>query len=115
MSEVSFVSEEIHVTGVRIAAVRDGREIGHIYVYRLGNDGRDAPFALAEDLHVREPVRRQGIARLLAAETIKVAKALGCYKLIASSRFGRDDQHRRLESYGLRKWGHEFRLDLEDA
>ncbi|ATL32759.1 hypothetical protein [Streptomyces formicae] len=66
MGEVSFVSREVHVAGVRIAAVRDGREIRHIYVYRLDNDGRD-------------------------------------------------DQHRRLESYGLRKWGHEFRLDLEDA
>ncbi|MFI2619253.1 GNAT family N-acetyltransferase [Streptomyces sp. NPDC018584] len=115
MSEVSFVTREIHVKGFRVAAVRDGIELGHTYVYRLDNDGRVSPFALAEDLYVTEPARRQGIARLLAAESIRVAKKLGCYKLIASSRFSRKDQHRRLESYGLQKWGYEFRLDLDGS
>jgi GNAT superfamily N-acetyltransferase len=115
MSEVSFVTREIHVTGFRIAATKNGREIGHIYVYRLDNDGRDAPFALAEDLYVIEPARKRGIARLLVAESIKMSKKLGCYKFIASSRFSREDQHRRLESYGLRKWGYEFRLDFEGS
>ncbi|MEV4925107.1 GNAT family N-acetyltransferase [Streptomyces roseoverticillatus] len=115
MSEVSFATREIHVTGFRVAAMQDGIEIGHAYVYRLDNDGRDSPFALAEDLYVIEPARRQGIARLLAAESIKMAKKLGCYKLIASSRFSREGQHRRLESYGLKKWGYEFRLDFEGS
>ncbi|WOX10289.1 GNAT family N-acetyltransferase [Streptomyces sp. N50] len=113
MDEISFESRQIHVTGLRIAAMKGEIEVGHTYVYCLKNDSRDAPFAFGEDLYVAESVRRQGVARLLAVESIEVVKALGCYKYLGFSRFGREDQHRRLESYGLEKWGYEFRLDLD--
>ncbi|MFF4220045.1 GNAT family N-acetyltransferase [Streptomyces nondiastaticus] len=112
MERILFESSEIRVPGVRIAAMQEGREVGHAYVYFLRNDGRSAPFAFGEDLYVTESARRQGVAGLLAAESIEMVRGLGCYKYIGTSRFGREDQHRRLESYGLRKWGYEFRLDF---
>ncbi len=112
MDELTFDTTHVEARGVRISATVGGEEVGHVYLYVLHNDSRATPFAFTEDLVVHETYRRRGIATALAKRCIALAVELGCYKIIGASRFGRDDQHRRLQGYGLGLWGYEFRKDL---
>ena len=40
------------------------------------------------------------------------AKARGCYKLIATSRFERERVHKLYEGLGFERWGLEYRMNF---
>lgn len=98
--------------GFRIAVVEGGREVGHCYVYLIKNDLHQEPYALLEDVFVSEEYRGQGVGTSLVRKAIELAKELGCYKMIATSRFGRDELHKWYEKLGFRLHGYEFRIDF---
>jgi len=78
----------------------------------MNNDLHDRPFGLMEDVYVHESVRGQGIGTKLVKEIIKIAKAQGCYKLIATSRHARTKVHELYLTLGFADHGKEFRIDL---
>ena len=100
-------------SGVRVACQGNGRELGHAYLYILQNDQHTEPFGLVEDVFVEEAARGQGTGRELLKALIEEAKKRGCYKLIATSRHGRDDVHAWYERLGFRDHGIEFRMNFE--
>lgn len=104
---------EITVPGIRIAAHdENGIECGRVYLYLMTNGLHEAPFGLAEDLFVEASHRKQGIGTILIEKLIEEAKNRGCYKLLATSRHGREHLHLWYQKFGFKDWGKEFRLDF---
>jgi GNAT superfamily N-acetyltransferase len=93
--------------------VVDGKRVGRAFLFIIYNDLHQKPYGLLEDVFVEEEYRGKGIGKELVKQVIKKAKEIGCYKLIATSRFEREHVHRLYENLGFKKWGYEFRLDLE--
>jgi len=91
----------------------DGKRVGRTFLFIIYNDLHQKPYGLLEDVFVEEEYRGRGIGKELVKQVIKKAKEIGCYKLIATSRFERENVHRLYENLGFKKWGYEFRLDLE--
>lgn len=104
----------ISTSGIRISAVENGRELGHCYIYLIRNDLHAEPYALLEDVYVEEDSRGKGVGTLLVKRALELARELGCYKIIATSRFERGEVHRWYEKLGFKLYGYEFRIDLKD-
>lgn len=90
------------------------RVVGRAFLYLIKNDLHPKPYGLLEDVFVEEEFRGQGIGKKLVEMVIEKAKELGCYKLIATSRFERENVHRLYQNLGFEKHGFEFRIDFED-
>jgi GNAT superfamily N-acetyltransferase len=93
--------------------VVDEKIIGRAFLFIIYNDLHQKPYGFLEDVFVEEKYRGKGIGKELIKRVIEKAKELGCYKLIATSRFEREMVHKLYENLGFKKWGYEFRLDLE--
>lgn len=106
------IRKEQKQNAVRLAVFENGEELGAMYLYLIANESHEQPYALLEDLLVKEEHRKKGVGTLLIKEAIAEAKRLGCYKVIGTSRLSRENVHQFYEKLGLKKWGFEFRMDL---
>jgi len=104
--------KERNTKGYRLSLIVDGKEIGRCYVYLIWNDLHEKPYALLEDVWIDEGYRGKGYGTELVKKAIEFAKSKGCYKIIATSRFERENVHKFYENIGFKKWGYEFRIDL---
>ncbi|MEZ0345870.1 MAG: GNAT family N-acetyltransferase [Infirmifilum sp.] len=112
---VEIKKTQVTSSGLRISVEEDGRELGHCYIYLIRNDLHNQPYALLEDVYVNEEDRGKGVGTLLVTKAIETARELGCYKIIATSRFGRDEVHKWYEKLGFKLYGYEFRINLTDS
>jgi ribosomal protein S18 acetylase RimI-like enzyme len=69
-------------------------------------------YAVINEVYVPPAHRHQGLATSLLQKAIGIAHEEGCYKVLCWSRFSNEIAHRLYEKVGLKKWGYEFRLDL---
>lgn len=99
-------------TGVTLHYVRRGRTLGRATLFVLENDLHESPFGLLEDVFVDPSMRSRGIGAKLVQAVMREARRRGCYKLIATGRFGRPHVRRLYESLGFRVHGREFRIDF---
>jgi GNAT superfamily N-acetyltransferase len=90
----------------------NGNEIARATLFILSNDLHNEPFGMIEDLFVNEAHRGQGIATNLINHIIEKAKENNCYKLIATSRYGRDGLHEMYKKFGFEDYGKEFRMNF---
>ncbi len=98
---------------IKLFVKENGKEIGRCYIYLIKNDLHEEPYALLEDVFVEEEYRNKGIGTMLVKDAIKLAKKLGCYKIIATSRFSRKNVHKWYEKLGFKLYGFEFRMNLK--
>ncbi len=91
--------------------ILDDKTIGRAFLFIIYNDLHQKPYGFLEDVFIEEEYRGKGIGKELVKKVIEKAKEIGCYKLIATSRFERENVHKFYESLGFKKWGYEFRLD----
>lgn len=98
---------------IKLIAEDDGQQIGRMFLYILTNDLHEEPFGFLEDLFVEEAFRKSGVGRQLVERAIATAKEAGCYKLICTSRFGKDELHAWYERLGFKQHGVEFRMDFK--
>lgn len=100
----------------RIGEQRDGKEIGHAWLYLIYNDLHKDPYGLIEDVRVLEEYEGQGVGRSLLGAVIETAKSYDCYKIIATSRDdgARPKVHAWYGRAGLIRYGLEFRMDLKE-
>jgi len=91
----------------------DGAEAGRAFLYLINNDLHPEPYGLLEDVFVEEKFRKQGVGTELVKAVIEKAKELSCYKLICTSREGKESVHQWYEGMGFEKCGFEFRMDFE--
>ncbi len=103
---------EIKGNGIRISLNKDNQEVGRAFLYVLKNDLHQEPFGFMEDVFVHEDFRRKGLSKILINKVIEEAKKHGCYKLIFTSRYGREELHSYYESFGFKDHGKEFRMEL---
>lgn len=99
--------------GIKITLEDKGKEIGRVFLYLMHNDLHKEPFGLVEDVFVKEEFRGRGHGTMLVQAAIEAAKENKCYKLLCTSRYGRDDIHKWYESLGFKNHGVEFRIDLK--
>lgn len=104
--------QQITASGIKILAKEGDRVIGRAYLYILKNDLHEAPFGLMEDVFVEQAHRKQGVGKKLVEAVMIEAKNRGCYKLICTSRESKPEVHTFYEKCGLKKWGHEFRIEF---
>lgn len=98
--------------GVRLSIQLDGIEVARAFLYLMSNNLHEAPFGFLEDVYVDESLRGQGLGTEIVNAVITEAKALGCYKLIATSRYSRSKVHDLYLRLGFRDQGKEFRIDF---
>jgi len=96
--------------GIKFFIEKDGQEVGRAFLYIMHNDLKKEPFGLLEDVFVDEKMRGQGIGTALLNQVIAKAQELGCYKLVATSRYGRDEVHKMYEKRGFQDFGKEFKM-----
>lgn len=99
-------------SGIKFTAQEDGRAIGRAFLYILKNDLHKEPFGFLEDVFVQEDYRGRGIGKSLVRSAISEARALGCYKLICTSRTEKPQVHKFYETLGFKDCGKEFRIDF---
>jgi GNAT superfamily N-acetyltransferase len=97
----------------KIFIEQDGKEIARAYLYLIKNDLRTEPYGLMEDVFVDESMRGQGLGTELVKKIISLAKLHGCYKIIATSRYGREEVHKLYEKLGFKNFGIEYKMYLE--
>jgi GNAT superfamily N-acetyltransferase len=105
-------TEEIPVKSIRFALMENGKEIGRAYLQLVVNGLHSQPYGLLEDVFVEEAHRGAGHGATLVKAVIEKARALGCYKLIASSRYSRAKVHVWYEGLGFQDYGKEFRINF---
>lgn len=111
---MKLIKKEITDTvGVKISVEEDGREVGRVRLYVLKNDVHEKPFGFLEYVIIDEAYRSKGYGNLLVEEIIKVAQERGCYKLICTSRFGKEQIHAWYEKFGFKQHGVEFRMEFD--
>ena len=105
-------TEKVSSYGMKITLNDNGKEIGRGYLYVMNNDLHDQPFGLIEDVFVDKEYRGQELGKKLVELMIKEARENKCYKIIFTSRYGRDSLHKWYDQFGFEDWGKEFRMNL---
>jgi len=98
---------------IKIEIYKENEKIGRCFLYLIKNDLHKEPYCLLEDVFIEEKFRGKGYGSFLVKRAIELAKNYGCYKIIATSRFERENVHKFYENLGFKKFGYEFRIDLK--
>ena len=106
----SFQKTDILFKGTRISIKKNEKEVAHSYIYIFPNDR--GLVAYLEDVFVEEGYRKMGFGTDIIKTAIQEAESSGCYKIVATSRHGREHVHKIYENLGFCKFGFEFRKDL---
>ncbi|NQV12678.1 MAG: GNAT family N-acetyltransferase [Parcubacteria group bacterium] len=104
--------KKIDAYGIKFYVEENGKEVGRAYLYVMTNDLHEEPFGFMEDVYVDESLRGQGTGTQLVEALLAEAKKIGCYKLIATSRYERERVHQLYGRLGFKDHGKEFRLDF---
>ena len=98
-----------------VLVAREGNAVlGSAFIfYHLPLPAHGRPYAFLEGMVVDEKSRGHGVGTKLTEKAIEIARQKGAYKIIFTSGFDREDIHKFYEKLGLKKWGYEFRMDLE--
>jgi len=112
--ETEINKKEVKSYGIKFFAEKDGKEVARAYLYIMTNDLKKEPFGYLEDVFVDEQLRGQGIGTKLLETVIAEAKKIGCYKLVATSRYGREAVHKLYERKGFENFGIEFKMYFDN-
>jgi GNAT superfamily N-acetyltransferase len=104
---------DLTFTGKKLILEIEGIKVGRISIIYINNDLHEEPYALIEDLYIEENERKKGYARKLFELAIEEAKKHRTYKIIATSRYSREQVHQFYLRLGFKDYGKEFRLDLK--
>jgi len=105
--------KKVRSYGIKFFIKQNGKEVARAFLYIMENGLKKQPFGLLEDLFVDEGLRGQGIGSKLLDMVISEAKKIGCYKLVATSRYGKDSIHKWYERTGFENFGVEFKMYLK--
>lgn len=105
-------TENTKSEAIRFCIQEDGQEVGRAFLYLIKNDLNEKPYGLLEDLYVDENFRGNGHGKKLITAVLEKAKEVGCYKIIATSRYARPKVHEMYQKFGFSDHGKEFRLDF---
>ncbi len=100
--------------GIRMTLTEKEKIIGRGYLYVLKNELHEEPSLVGylEDIYVDEHYRKKGYGEKIVKTLIEEAKKLGCYKIILTSRYGKERLHEWYTKLGFKDHGKEFRMEL---
>ena len=110
--ETKINQKTVKASGIKFFVEKDGKEVARAFLYLMNNDLKKEPFGLLEDVFVDEQLRGQGIGTQLLDNVIAEAKKIGCYKIVATSRYERESVHKLYERKGFKNFGIEFKMYL---
>ncbi len=113
MQGLIFKYDSIGTNAIRIAAIMGRVEVGHVYLYFIGNDLHERRYAYMEDLGVAEDMQDRGVGKILVHKFLEKAREFGCYKVVCTSRYARTHVHSLYEGQGMENSGFAFRLDID--
>lgn len=94
--------------------IYDGENLaGRAYLYIIKNDLHNEVYGYLEDVFLDEKYRGQGLGKELMQKVIEKAKEIGCYKIVATSRFEREGVHEFYKKLGFIEHGKSFRIDFK--
>ena len=96
-----------------LVAKVNGKIVGSGSIFYLKNPAHGKPYAFLEGIVVDEAHRGKGIGTALSKKAIELAKSKNCYKIIFTSGSDRTNIHKFYENLGFKKWGFEFRMNLD--
>ena len=102
--------EKVESYGIKFFIESDGKEIARAFLYIMHNGLKKEPFGLLEDIYVDEQLRGQGTGSQLLNMVVSEAKKIGCYKLVATSRYKKDNIHDWYIRTGFEDFGKEFKM-----
>jgi GNAT superfamily N-acetyltransferase len=108
------VLQKIDTTAIKISLVEEEKEIGRVFLYIVKNALHASPYGLMEDLFVIESGRGRGLGKELVRLVVDEARKFGCYKLICTSRDGKEKVHKLYRKLGFYEHGKEFRMQLKN-
>jgi GNAT superfamily N-acetyltransferase len=103
---------EVKSFGFRVSVEKNGKDVGHAYLYIMNNDIHSRPFGFVEDVFIDDVCRGSGLGKELMNKIVELAKEKNCYKMIFTSRYGKDKLHDYYENQGFTKHGFEFRINF---
>lgn len=106
--ELKSIPEE----SLQLSLKEDNKDIARLRIYFIYNDLHQEPYALIEDLFVQEEYRGKHCGTSLIQAAIEEAKKKKCYKIVATSRYSRENVHQFYQKLGFKDYGKEFRMDL---
>ncbi len=109
---MKIAESTLQSTAVKFVVKEEEKIVGRAFLYLIKNDLHEHPYGLLEDVFIEEGYRGKGVGTKLLQEVFKKAKKLGCYKIIATSRFSRPKVHELYIKLGFVKHGLEFRMDF---
>ena len=104
--------QSISSKGIKFSIYDNNSIVGRATLYLMKNDLHSRPFGLMEDVFVDKSTRNKGLGTTLVNLVIDEAKAQGCYKLIATSRYSRHKVHELYSRLGFDDHGKEFRINF---
>ena len=108
--EAKINTKKVEAFGIKFFVEKEGKEVAHAFLYIMHNDLKKEPFGYMEDVFVDESLRGQGVGTTLVNSLIAEAKRIGCYKLVATSRYERSAVHKLYEKLGFERFGLEFKI-----
>lgn len=104
--------EELPSKYIKFSIKVNNFEVARAHLYLIYNGLHKEPYGLFEDLYVEPEFRGQGFGKKLVLQIIEEAKKQGCYKIIGTSRYGREQVHKMYKEIGFQDYGKEFRMNL---
>ena len=98
---------------VLVAKNDKGQIVGSAFLFYLPIPAHGKPAAFLEGVVVDEKSRNQGFGTKITQKALELAKEKNAYKILFTSGFDREDIHKFYEKQGFKKWGYEFRMDLD--
>jgi GNAT superfamily N-acetyltransferase len=112
MNTIIIEERKNETTTHYFSLVKHEKEIGRARLIVAKNSLHENPFGLLEDVFVLENFQGKGYGTKILKAVITKAKEIGCYKLIATSRFERELVHGLYEKIGFVHTSKAFRMNL---
>ena len=90
----------------------DNTEVGHAYLYVMGNDIHINKFGFIENIEINKNFQGMGYGKLLLEHLIEESKKLNCYKLILNVSEVNNIAKGLYEKVGFKHHDLGYRLDL---
>ena len=109
---MQLTKAKVSCPGIKITLEENGTSIGRGYLYTFKNELHKEPVGYLEDIYVEENQRKKGYGEQIVKALIEEARQLGCYKIILTSRYGKERLHEWYKELGFKEQGKEFRMEI---
>ena len=105
-------TKRVDTYSIQFSIKEDGCIVGWAFLVVIQNNRHAEPYGLLENVYVEKVHRGKGFGTVLVNTVIEHAREIGCYKIIAQSRYGKEEVHKMYKSFNFTDHGKNFRIDL---